>query len=296
MPLSKLKQNSLFPMIMLIFLSMIWGNSFILIKKGLLAFSPIQAGAIRIIFAAIVLLPIAFRHLTTDYKSYWKKIIFLGLISNLIPAILFAVAETKINSSLAGMLNSLTPISTIIVGVMFYKSKINFMLFIGLFIGLIGSALLSFVGGEGGLGEFNFYALYVILATILYGISGNMLKGLTQKINPTVIISLQLMSMLPIAIFILSTTNFYTQVSTNDDALFSLASLFILGAIGTAFAGSIFIKLVKQTSAVFASATTYLIPITAIIIGLLDNEVLFPLHFVGMGLIIFGVLIINKFR
>lgn len=281
---------------MLIFLSIIWGSSFILIKKGLLAFNPIQAGAIRIIFAAIVLLPIAFKHLKTDYKLYWKKIIFLGLISNLIPAILFAVAETKINSSLAGMLNSLTPISTIIVGVIFYKSKINFMLSLGLLVGLIGSGLLSFVGGEGGLGAFNFYALYVILATILYGISGNMLKGLVQNINPTVIISLQLMSMLPIAIVILSTTNFYTQVSTSNDALFSLVSLFILGAIGTAFAGSIFIKLVKQTSAVFASATTYLIPITAIIVGLIDNEVLFPLHFVGMGLIIIGVLIINKFR
>ncbi|MEE9432490.1 MAG: DMT family transporter [Melioribacteraceae bacterium] len=296
MTLSKLKGKTFFPILVLIFLSIIWGISFLLIKKGLLAFSPMQVAALRIVFASAVLFPIAIKHINIEFKIYWKQIIFLGLISNLIPAILFAEAQTKINSSLAGMLNSLVPIFTMIIGVLFYKIKINFLLSMGLLIGLIGSVVLSFVSSEGNLGVFNFYALYVIMATILYGISGNMIKGMVQKIRPTILISLQLLAMSPIAIIILINTNIYSSVVTNENAMFSLGSLFILGAIGTALAGSIFINLVKHTSALFASATTYLIPITAIIVGLLDDEVLFPLHFVGIGLIIVGVIIINKFR
>ncbi len=296
MTLSKLKQSSFFPILVLAFLSIIWGSSFLLIKKGLLVFSPLQVASLRIIFAAIVLLPIAVKHINVELKTYWKQIVFLGLISNLIPAILFAKAQTNISSSVAGMLNSLVPIFTMLIGALFYKNKLNIFLSLGLFIGLLGSVLLSFIGGKGDLGSFNFYALFVILATILYGISGNMIKGLVQKINPTVLISLQLFAMAPFAIIILFNTNILGSISSNENAMFSLGALFILGTVGTAFAGSIFIKLVKHTSAVFASATTYLIPITAIIVGFLDGEVLFPLHFVGVCLIIVGVLIINKFR
>ncbi len=290
-----IKNKKIFPLLVLIFLSMIWGSSFILIKKGLLSFTPIQVSALRIFFASIVLLPIAVKYIP-EFKGHWKIIMILGFISNLLPAFLIAIAETKINSSLAGMLNSLTPITTMVIGALFFGTKFTFKLSIGLFIGLIGSLVLSFVSSNGELGSFNFYVLYVVAVTLLYGLSGNMVKDLVEKINPLILVPLELMAMLPLTIIILLSTNIFEQITTHDDALFSLAALFTLGAASTSIAGIIYIKLVKQTTAVFAAASTYLIPIMAITWGLFDNEVLFPLHFVGVGLIIVGVLLVNRFR
>lgn len=292
----KLKQNKSFPILVLLFLSVIWGSSFILIKKGLLAYTPLQVGTLRIIFACIVLLPIALKNVKGTIRIHWKKFLVLGLISNLIPAILFASAETEMSSSLAGMLNALTPVWTIIIGVLFYKSKINLPVFIGLLIGFAGSVILSFVGGAGELGTFNYYALFVILATLLYGISGNMIKGYVKTFDPVVLVSLTTLTIGPLSLVLLLTTDFTTRVVSHPDALFSLISIFVLGAFGTALALAVFNKLIKTTSAVFASSVTYLIPIAAIGWGIIDGEILFPLHFVGMGLIIIGVFILNKYK
>jgi len=296
MLIQNLKQRQSFPILVLIFLSLIWGSSFILIKKGLLAYSPLQVGTLRILFASIVLLPIAIKNMSSIIKIHWKKLFLLGLISNLIPAILFATAETEMSSSLAGMLNALTPVMTTIVGVLFYKSKISMPIALGLAIGFAGSFVLSFVGGSGELGNFNFYALFVILATLLYGISGNMVKEYVKTFNPVVLVSLATLLTAPISLVILFSSDFTTRITSHPDALLSLLSIFILGSIGTAFALAIFNKLIKSTSAVFASSSTYLIPIVAIGWGILDGESLFPLHFVGMALIIVGIIILNKYK
>ncbi len=296
MLIKKLKEKKSFPIIVLIFLSIIWGSSFILIKKGLLAYSPLQVGTLRIIFASVVLLPIALKNIKGNLRFHWKKLLILGLVSNLIPAILFATAETEMSSSLAGMLNALTPVMTIVVGVLFYNSKISLPITIGLVIGFTGSFVLSFVSGSGELGTFNYYALFVILATLLYGISGNMIKEYVNSFNPVVLVALATLLMVPISLVVLFSTDFTTRVVSHPDALFSLLSIFILGAIGTAFALAIFNKLIKSTSAIFASSVTYLIPIVAIGWGFLDGESLFPLHFAGMGLIIVGIVILNKYK
>jgi len=294
MTIEKIKGSNFYPILMLIFLAIIWGSSFILIKKGLLAYSPVQVGTLRIVFACIVLLPIAIKHFQPLFKSNWKQLIVLGTIANLAPAILFAFAETKLSSSLAGMLNSLTPIFTIIIGVVFYKIKINVPLAIGLGLGLIGSVILSLVGSGGELGTFNIYALFVIAATILYGIAGNLIKSYVGKIDPVVLVSLTMLTVGPFSLLFLLTTDFIQKTSSHPEAVFSLISIFILGAIGTAFALAIFNKLIKKTNAVFASSVTYLIPIAAIAWGIIDNEALFPFHFVGMGIIILGIFLINR--
>jgi len=296
MLIQRLKQSKSFPILVLIFLSIIWGSSFILIKKGLLAYSPIQIGTLRIIFASLVLLPIALKNIKGNIKPHWKKLLVLGLISNLIPAILFASAEKEMSSSLAGMLNALTPVMTIIVGVLFYKSEINLPITMGLILGFAGSFVLSFVNETGELASFNFYALFVILATILYGIAGNMIKEYVKIIDPVALVALATLIPTPLALVILFTTDFTTRVVSHPDALFSLFSIFLLGSLGTAFALTIFNKLIKTTSAVFASSATYLIPIVAIGWGFLDGESLFPLHFAGMGLIIIGIVVLNKFK
>ena len=294
MIIDKIKNSTFFPIIILIFLALIWGSSFILIKKGLLAYSPVQVGTLRIVFASIVLFSIAIENLGPLFRENWKQLLILGIISNLAPAILFAIAETHMNSSLAGMLNSLTPVFTIVVGVIFYKAKINFPLAIGLALGLAGSLILSLVGASGALGEFNIYALYVIAATILYGFAGNLIKEFVNKFDPVVLVSLTMLMVGPIAVFILLTTDFIDVTLNHPESLFSILSILVLGAVGTAYALGLFNQLVHQTSAIFASSVTYLIPIAAIGWGIIDDETLFPLHFVGMAVIIIGIFLINK--
>ncbi len=296
MLIKRLKQSNSFPILVLIFISIIWGSSFILIKKGLLAFSPLQVGTLRIIFASIVLLPFAIKSRKGKIRAHWKKLLTLGLISNLIPAILISTAETEMSSSVAAMLNALTPVMTIIVGVLFYKSKISLPITLGLLIGFSGSFVLSFVSGTGELGSFNYYALFVILATLLYGIAGNMIKEYVKTFDPVELVAQATLLTVPLALVILFTTDFTTRAVSHPDSLFSLLSIFILGAMGTAFALAIFNKLIKTTSAVFASSVTYLIPIVAIGWGFLDGELLFPLHFAGMGLIIISIMILNKYK
>lgn len=294
MTLNKLKESKSLPVFILILLALIWGSSFILIKRGLDSFTAAQVGTIRVSFACLVMLPIAVKHLRTVYKYNWKKILTLGFVANLMPAILFAAAETGLSSSLAGILNSLSPIFTIIIGTMFFKVPMNNKQILGLVVGFAGSIGLSFIGAGGELGSFNFYALFVILATLFYGISGNMVKAYFSNIGSVTLTSLAMFSIGPFGFAYLLTTDFVYKMQTLDGAWASLGYLFILGAVGTAFALVLFNRLIQLTSAVFASTVTYLIPIAAVIWGIIDGESLFFMHFVGMALIILGVYIVNK--
>jgi drug/metabolite transporter (DMT)-like permease len=290
----KLKDVSALPIITLLFLSLIWGSSFILMKKGLEVFNPVQVGTLRIVFACLVMLPIALPKFKTIYIHNWKKFLLFGIIANLSPAILFAISETGLSSSLAGILNSLTPIFTLIIGALVFKTGINKGQTVGLIIGFVGSIALSFIGSQGELGSFNYYALFVIVATICYGIAANMIRAYFMEINSVVLTSLAMFSIGPIAAIYLFSSDFLHRLVYVPGGWASAGYIFLLGVVGTAFALALFNKVIQETSAVFASTVTYLIPIAAVMWGLLDGETLFFLHFVGMGLIIVGVYIINK--
>lgn len=277
----------------LIFLSLIWGSSFILIKRGLVVFSPDHVGTLRITFAYIVLLPIALKYITKYFKEYWWKFLLLGLISNLIPAILFAWAETGLSSSVTGILNSLTPIFTLSIGALFFTISFKRKQILGLLLGLSGSIILSFIGTGGNLGNFNVYAIFVIIATVCYGFGANMVKTLFPKINPVIFTSLAMFFVGPISIIYLLSSGIQNSFH-NEYLYFSLLYLFILGAVGTALAVVIFNRLIINTSPVFASTVTYLIPVAAVLWGLADGEELYFTHLVGTALIISGVYFVNK--
>ncbi|MDD3557137.1 MAG: DMT family transporter [Melioribacteraceae bacterium] len=282
------------PFILLILLGIIWGSSFILIKKGLEVFPPLQVGTIRIFFAYIVILPIALIKLRAYFAKEWRKFLLVGLLGNFFPAILFAVAETGLSSSLAGILNALTPIFTLIVGVMAFSAKINKYQTRGLFFGFIGSGALSFIGSGGNFGTFNYYALFVIAATLLYGININLLKKYFPHLNSIILTSLAMFTIGPLAIIYLLFSDFFVILSTNESAPLALLYLFILGAVGTSLALVLFNKLIQITTPVFASTVTYIIPIAAVLWGIIDGEFLSIAHFAGMALIISGVYIVNK--
>lgn len=288
------KNNQKLAWIILIALSLVWGSSFILIKKGLVAFDPGQVGSIRIIFAFLVLFPFGLGKIKSLSKKDWFYLFVIGSIGNFIPYLLFAKAETRLESSLTGILNALTPIFTMVISLFVFNLKMKPWQIIGLFISLIGSLGISFVNNDGGFGAINYYALFVVAATFCYGISSSTIKAKLSHIKPVINASISLLTVGPIALFYLLTTDFIEVVSTNPEALSSLGYLFILGVVGTAIALIFFNKLIYLSSAVFATSVTYLIPIVAVLWGFLDGENIYPLHFLGMALIIFGVYKVNK--
>src|SRR5512133_3921669 len=161
----------------LMILAFIWGSSFILMKIGLKSFSPEQAGALRILFASVVLLPISLKQLKNLRRKDLKSLLIAGFIGSFFPAFLFMIAETRIDSSMAGMLNSLTPVFTLLVGLLFHKMALRWLQVMGLSLGLAGAMGLILSGDGFHFGVFNSYALFIVLATIVYAISMNQIKS-----------------------------------------------------------------------------------------------------------------------
>ena len=278
---------------LLFVLSLIWGSSFILIKKGLIGLSPYQLGALRIIFTCAFLLIIGFKSLTEIRLHQWKYIAITALFGTFIPAFLFAIAETKVSSSICSILNSLTPLNTLLIGILGFGMTFKRSQFIGVVIGLIGTAILIFNGKTSGADNNYYYALLVIIASICYAMNVNLIKKYLSDVKPLSITTGNFLVMLIPALIILSCTNFFEIVSlpkTQHAMLF----IMILGVVGTGIANILFFKLIQMSSPVFASSVTYLIPIVAFFWGLLDSESLTALQFFGAFIILVGVYLANK--
>ena len=294
--IKSLGEGNTFIITTFVILSVIWGSSFILIKKGLIAFDAGQVGSLRMIAAFIVLLPLSLKYIKTVTKEEWKWLLLVGTFSNFLPALLFAKAELGLDSGVTGVLNSMTPMFTFIIGVMFFGVNSKTAQFFGLIIGLTGSIWLSMVGSEGGLGTINFYAIYVIVATLFYGWMTNVIKIHLSHMRPVLITGYATMAIMPFALGYLFSTDFFSVMSTHRHAWASLGYIFLLGSIGTAAALALFNKLIQITTAIIASSITYTIPIVAVLWGIVDGEIFYPLHLVGMLLIIVGVYIVNRFK
>jgi drug/metabolite transporter (DMT)-like permease len=278
---------------LLFILSLIWGSSFILIKKGLIGLSPYQLGALRIIFTCAFLLIIGFKSLTEIRLHQWKYIAITALFGTFIPAFLFAIAETKVSSSICSILNSLTPLNTLLIGILGFGMAFKRSQFIGVVIGLVGTAILIFNGKPSGTDNNYYYALLVIIASICYAMNVNLIKKYLSDVKPLSITTGNFLVMLIPALIILSCTNFFEMVSlpkTQHAMLF----IMILGVVGTGIANILFFKLIQMSSPVFASSVTYLIPIVAFFWGLLDSESLTALQFFGAFIILVGVYLANK--
>lgn len=279
--------------ILLIILALIWGSSFILIKKGLIGLTPFQLGSVRIIFAAIFLLCIGFKTLSKIPQSQWKYIALTSLFGTFIPAYLFAIAETEIGSSISAILNSLTPLNTLILGIIAFGLTFKRSQIMGVCIGLAGSALLIFNGAINNPGENYYYAILVIIASICYALNINFIKKYLSNLSPLTISTGNFAVMLIPALTILSCTGFFENVHTIE-VQHSVFFILILGVVGTGIANIIFFRLIQMSSPVFASSVTYLIPVIAFFWGLLDNETLTPVQFFGAFIILIGVYLSSK--
>lgn len=280
--------------LMLIGLSLVWGSSFILIKQGLEVFSFMEVGAIRVVSAFLVLLPVALANFKKVPKEKWKFIIAMGLLGNFIPAFLFAKAQTQLPSSITGVLNALTPLFTFIVGIIAFNQVMKLRQLTGLVIAFLGSATLIFVNSSGEIGGVNYFAFFVIAAAMCYATSTNLIKKYLTTIKSLHLTSFAISIVGPMGVFILYNSDFTEKVLYTDGALKALFFLALLGILGTSVALVMFNKMIQTTSAVFAASVTYLIPIVAISWGILDGEVLMPLHYICIATILVGVFISNR--
>lgn len=294
----KSSENSLQNWGLLLALALVWGSSFILIKRGLLVFSPGELGAFRIVAAGTFLLPLSLPKVKKLNTKQIQNLIIVGLVGSFIPAFLFAKAQTQLSSSLTGVLNALTPLFVVLIGSVFFQSKITRRNAVGLGIAFLGVTILVSVKEGGAFGDFsdiNAYAFFVILACICYGFNLNLIKHSFVELKPVEITAISLLMVLPIAlVFLMAGTDFSYKLVTADGALIALTYVAILGILGTAIALIFFNKLVKSATPVFASSVTYLIPIVAILWGVWDGETLLLGHYVGIVAVILGVWVGNR--
>ena len=273
---------------------MIWGSSFILIKKSLLAFSPFQVGMARICISALFMLPILIKYRTSLYRQNLKHIIIVGLTGTAIPSVLFPLAQEHVDSSTAGVLNSLTPLFTFLLGVGFFGLRYSGKRFFGVIIGLIGAIILVLGKNQWSVSQLEYYALFILLATICYAISVNTVGKHLQNVNTMLITSLSLFLVGIPAAIILFNTDFLTVLQHHDQAWLSLGSVSILAIFGTALSSLVFFYLVQKTDAIFGSSVAYLIPIVALLLGMWDGEDINIWVIVGMILILAGVYLSKK--
>lgn len=281
--------------ILLLVLAVVWGSSYILMKKGLASFSALQVSMLRIIFASVALTPFVFAAIKNVSKKDTGYALIVAVLGSGIPSYLFPLAIQNIDSSVAGIINALTPLFTMLFAWLFFKFKPSLLKIIGLIIALLGASILIF---QGGIQEFtiNKFTIYAVLATVCYGLSSNVLKSKLNHVDAKQITALTFAMIGPFALVILLKTDFISIIQTNGEAMKSLVYIAILGVVGTAAALVLFNLLIKRTDAVYATSVTFLIPIVAMLWGYLDGEIIGYKHFLGMVLILSGVYLTTRIK
>lgn len=274
--------------IFLIVLSLIWGSSFILIKKGLIGLNPFQLGSLRIIFAATFLLIIGFKSLTKIKQHQWKFIALTAFMGTFFPAYLFSIAQKHIDSSINAILNSLTPLGTLIVGALIFGLTFQRRQFFGVIIGLCGSALLILNGAANHPGQNYWFAILSIIAAMCYAVNVNLIKKYLSDLSPLSITTGNFALLLVPALIILSSTNFLDVVHL-PEVKTSMLFVGILAIMGTCIANILYFKLIQISSPIFASSVTYMLPLVACFWGILDGENLTLIQGFGALIVLFGV-------
>lgn len=282
---------------MLMCLALIWGSSFILIKKGLVFLTPQEVGSLRIVSGSLFLIPSAMKGLKKIKKSNIIPLFGAGTLGSLIPAFLFAIAQTKLASSITGVINALVPIFTILIGIFILGQRQNKSVYLGVAIGFIGTLILIAANNDGSFQGVNSYAILVVLATICYATNLNLIKTKLNDLHPLTVTSVSLLLVGPIAaIYLFGFTDFIHKPKSIDGAGMAILYICLLGVLGTAVAMIIFNKILQMTDALFTSSVTYIIPIIAVIWGLADGEKIDLIQYIGIVGVGVGVYIANKNR
>lgn len=260
------------------------------------AFTSDEVAALRITIASAFMLPFMVKYYKIDLKKNLKGLLLMGVFGNLIPAFLFTHAETEISSSLTGMLNALTPLFTIIVGMLAFRQAAGRNQVAGVLVGFVGAIVLVIYGGEeGGQSKNVIYSLLVALATLCYAISVNGIKAYLGHLNSlqATVWSFSLIG-IPAAIYLFGFTDVVKHAQENPGAMASLGYVSILAIVGSAISVVIYNTLIKLSGTVFAASCTYLIPVVAIGWGIYDGESVHWMQVTAVGVIIAGIRLINR--
>ena len=278
----------------LIILSIIWGSSYILIKKGLTGLTPIQLGSLRVIVTTILIAPIGYQKIKKIPKEKLKWVAFSAFVGSFLPAYLFAFAETEISSSVTAVMVSLTPLFTLLISVILFGEELLRKQVLGVIVGFLGIIVL--INNE--LLESSFsllYVMFVIIAAFCYAINANVLKYKLPNIPALGIVFMSFLFMFIPAFIILFFSDFpFADFASNPLIIESIIYIIILALFGTAIAKVLYIKLLAISTPVFSVSTTYLMPIIAIFWGLLDGESFQPIQFIGTLIILMGVYLVTK--
>ncbi|MCI1752398.1 MAG: EamA family transporter [Flavobacteriales bacterium] len=278
-------------------LSLIWGSSFILMKRGLYqdgmpALSPLQLASARLFIAWLVLSPLLFKHAHL-FRAHWKPLLGTAILGNGIPAFLFAVAQTSINSSLSGMLNSLTPLFTLLVGIALFGIRIRTINVVGILLGLAGAVgTIAYRHGDG-LPSWTVHAVLPAIGALCYGFSGNIIKRWLYMLPAAATSVLAISIVGPMGLIGVLVTGLPHTLATVPNAWPALGFTAILATFSTGISLILWNALIKRTSAVWASSVTYLMPIVAIGWGVFDGEILEPMQFLMIAVILGGVYLVN---
>jgi len=274
-------------------LALTWGSSFILMKLGLQSFSPSMIGMMRIAFASWFMLIIGFRRFKTVTRKDWLPLIMVGIFGNAIPYTLFPIAVSKIDTGLVGVLNSLVPLFTLVIGVLIFNEKVKWRSILGVLIGLAGALWLLVPGMEVN-GTRLIYGSLPIIATMGYAIAINTISARLQHLDSITITMVSLVIVgLPATIFVFS-NGFVGIMQNSAGAWLHMGYIAILGVVGTGLAVIIFNQLIKTSGSLFAASVTYAIPIVALLWGVAFGEDLGWHQLLGMAAILFGVYLVNR--
>ncbi|MFL2601945.1 MAG: DMT family transporter [Flavobacteriaceae bacterium] len=275
-------------------LSLIWGSSFILIKKGLVGLNSVQLASLRMIFAASVIYIYSYNSIKKIPKKSWKWIVITAYLGTFFPVYLISYGQTEIESGLASIITTVTPINTLIIGIIFFSLTFSFKQLLGLFIGLVGAVLLLYEASETNLNSNIYFSFFIYLTTVGYAASVNLIKKYLTNIPPEAVTAGIFLSISPPAIIVLYFSDF-TDLNFQDPLILkSIFFVLVLGVFGSAIAQTLFNKFVKISSPIFASAVTYTMPVVAIFWALIDGEILSIMQFFATAIILIGVYLVNK--
>ena len=278
----------------LIILALVWGSSFILMKKALLGLTPIQLGALRILITTLFLLIIGSHKLKTINREQWKWVFISALLGTFFPSFLFAYAVFGIDSSIASILNSITPFNALWVGALFFSLRFKRNQLIGILIGLIGTITLIAKGADLNPNQNYWYAVLPIIASLGYAFNANIIKKHLQSLDALAITTGNFVLILIPALFVLYLSDFFSTFELTSETSSSLLYLSVLAVLGTGIAKVLFNKLIQVSSPIFSTSVTYLIPIVAVVWGIIDGEQLSIVQLIAGAVILFGVYLVNR--
>ena len=282
---------------LLLCMALVWGSSFIMMKKALGAFSVQQVASGRIFFAFLFFVPfmvvqIRKPDVQVALKHRWLALFTSGMLGFLIPAFLFAEAGAHLSSSLSGTLNSLSPLFVLLTGTLLFRQTFRPNQVGGILLGFIGSLILVFFSATGSF-TINGYALLVVLATVMYGANTNLISTYLSHLPALVATPWTFAFVGPIAGVFLLSTDFISR-ATQPGALLPLGAVLFLGILASGITSVLFIRVVQLASGVFAASVTYLIPVVAVVWGLFDGETIHVQQYIGLTISLAGIYLVNR--